>query len=218
MDTIQKHLKTLIDLIPEQLQDFFQEYWLVVVGVVALIVLLPLAWYKRRFLRTLIGLPPRPVREEPKLDEDLAQLVPPPEMLGSRRVFVEGAPARLRLAVVAPLGKGEKPIEEAVARELLDQVRWGLKGIAEQDQAIIRLWPWQRSVRGFPSVFHRHMHKAELSGQPSHWVLIAGLTPPRPHSVLLGLVLWTEEVTTIGHLIMDPSQWMKTLHIETVDK
>jgi hypothetical protein len=116
------------------------------------------------------------------------------------------------------LGKGETTIAEAAARDLLDQVRWGLKPIAEQDQTVIRLWPGQRSVHGFPAVFHRHMHKPEPSGQPSHWVLLAGLTPPRPKSVLLGLVLWTEEVTTMGMIIMDPSQWMKTLHIENVGK
>jgi hypothetical protein len=214
MDTIKRYLKPAIDLLPEQLQD----YWLVLVGAAALIVLLPLAWHQRRLLRALIGLPPRPVREEPKLDEELAQLEPSFELMGSRRLFVEGAPARLRLAVVAPLGKGETPLEEAAARDLLDQVRWGLKTVSEHDQTVIRLWPWQRSVRGFPAVFHRHMHKPELPGQPSHWVLLAGLTPPRPHSVLLGLVLWTEDVTTMGMMIMDPSQWMKTLHIETVDK
>lgn len=214
MDTIKTHLKPAIDLLPEQLQD----YWLVLLGVAALIVLLPLAWYKRRLLRRLIGLPPRPVREEPKLDEDLAQLQPAFELGSARRIFVEGAPARLRLAVVAPLGKGETTIAETAARDLLDQVRWGLKAIADQDQTILRLWPWQRSAHGFPAVFHRHMRKSETPGQPSHWVLLAGLTPPRPNSFLLGLVLWTEEVTTMGMLIMDPSQWMKTLHIETIDK
>jgi hypothetical protein len=214
MDTIKKYLQPAIDLLPEQLQD----YWLVLLGVAALIVLLPLAWHQRRLLRRLIGLPPRPVREEPKLDEELAQLQPPFELLGSRRLFVEGAPARLRLAVMAPLGKGETTIEETAARDLLDQVRWGLKAIAEQDQTIVRLWPWQRSARGFPAIFHRFMRKPELPGQPSHWVLLAGLTPPRPNSFLLGLVLWTEEVTTMGMLIMDPSQWMKTLHIETAEK
>jgi hypothetical protein len=214
IETIEKNIKPAIELLPEQLR----EYWLVLIGVAALIVLLPLAWYKRRLLRRLIGLPPRPVAEEPKLDEDLVKLEPPPDLPSSRRVYVEGAPARLRLAVVAPLGKGDAAIEETGVRDLLDHVRWGLKAIAEQDQTVIRLWPWQRSVRGFPAVFHRHMHKPELPGQPSHWVLLAGLTPPRPHSFLLGVVLWTEDVTTMGMLIMDPSQWMKTLHIEIVEK
>jgi hypothetical protein len=50
-------------------------------------------------------LPRRPVREEPRLDEDLANFVPPPGLPGPRRLFIEGVPARLRLVVVAPLGK-----------------------------------------------------------------------------------------------------------------
>jgi hypothetical protein len=212
MDQIEEYLKPVIDLLPEQ----FQEFWLVLFGVAALILLLPLAWYKRRLLRALIGLPRRPVREEPQLDEDLAQFAPPPSLPGLRRLFIEGVPARLRLAVVASPGKGAI-IEQTAIEELLDQVRWGLGAMARQDQAALRVWPLQLSAHGFPAVFHRNLHKAEPEGQPSHWVLLAGPTPPRPRSVLLGLALWTDEATTIGHLTMDASQWMKTLHIETME-
>jgi hypothetical protein len=210
MAKIEEHLRPVIDLLPEQ----FRAYWLVTFGVAALVILLPLAWYKRRLLRALISLPRRLVRVEPKLDEDLAQVVPPPGLQGGRRLFIEGVPARLRLAVVASLGKGVTIAETAIG-ELLDQVRWGLGAVARQDQAAIRVWPLQLSAHGFPAVFHRNMHKAEPDGQPSHWVLLAGPTPPRPRSVLLGLALWTDEATTIGHLTMDASQWMRTLHIET---
>jgi hypothetical protein len=213
MERIEEFLKPVIDLLPEQLR----EYWLVTFGVAALIILLPLAWYKRRLLRALIGLPPRPVREAPKLDEDLTQLVPPSDLPGARRVFIEGVPARLRLAVVAPPGKGE-PIAETAVGEVLDQVHWGLGAIARQDQAVVRVWPVQITTKGFPAVFHRNLHKAEREGQPSHWVLLAGPTPARPRSVLLGLALWTDEATSIGLLTMDASQWMKTLHIEAVEK
>ncbi len=212
MDQIEEYLKPVIDLLPEQLQEF----WLVLFGLAALILLLPLAWYKRRLLRALIGLPRRPVREEPQLDEDLAQFASPPSLPGLRRLFIEGVPARLRLAVVASPGKGAA-IEQTAIEELLDQVRWGLGAMARQDQAALRVWPLQLSAHGFPAVFHRNLHKAEPEGQPSHWVLLAGPTPPRPRSVLLGLALWTDEATTIGHLTMDASQWMKTLHIETME-
>jgi hypothetical protein len=212
MDQIEEYLKPVIDLLPEQLQEF----WLVLFGVAALILLLPLAWYKRRLLRALIGLPRRPVQEEPKLDEDLAQFAPSAAPSGPRRLFIEGVPARLRLAVVASPGKGAA-IEQTTIEEMLDQVRWGLGALARQDQAAIRIWPLQLSAHGFPAVFHRNLHKAEPDGQPSHWVLLAGPTPPRPRSVLLGLALWTDAATTIGHLTMDASQWMKTLHIETME-
>jgi hypothetical protein len=212
MDHLEEFLKPVIDLLPESLQ----EYWLVVLGAAALVVLLPLAWYKRRLLRALLRLPRRPVREEPQLDEDLANFVPPPGLPGPRRLFIEGVPARLRLVVVAPPGKGATIAETAIG-ELLDQVRWGLGAIARQDQAALRVWPGQLSAHGFPAVFHRQLHKAEPEGQPSHWVLLAGPTPPRPQSVLLGLAVWTDGATTIGKLTMDAGQWMKTLNIETVE-
>jgi hypothetical protein len=212
MDLFEEYLRPVIDLLPESLQ----EYWLVILGAAALVVLLPLAWYKRRLLRALLRLPRRQVREEPKLDEDLANFVPPPGLRGPRRLFIEGVPARLRLVVVAPPGKGATIAETAIG-EVLDQVRWGLGAIAREDQAALRVWPVQLSARGFPAVFHRRLHKAEPEGQPSHWVLLAGPTPPRPQSVLLGLVVWTDAATKIGQLTMDAGQWMKTLSIETVE-
>jgi hypothetical protein len=179
-------------------------------------VLLPLAWHQRRTLRALLLLPRRPVKEEPQLDEGLANFAPPPGMPGPRRLFIEGVPARLRLVVLAAPGKGATIAETAIG-EVLDQVRWGLGAIARQDQAAFRVWPGQLSAHGFPAVFHRKLHKAEPEGQPSHWVLLAGPTPARPHSLLLGLAVWTDSPTTIGQLQMDTSQWMKTLNIETVE-
>ena len=108
IDTIETHLKPAIDLLPEELR----EYWLVLVGAAALIVLLPLAWYKRRLLRRLIGLPPAACCAGTQarrgwlswsfhLDCRIRVGYSSRERL-----------ARLRLAVVAPLGKGETTIEE----------------------------------------------------------------------------------------------------------
>jgi hypothetical protein len=212
METIERFLSPAINLLPEQLR----EYWLVVFGTITLVILLPLAWYKRRLLRSLIPLPRRPVREEPKLDEDLGQLAPPPGLQASRRLFIEGVPARLRLVVAASPGKGAAITETGIG-ELLDKVRWGLGAKARQDEAALRVWPVQLSANGFPAVFHRHVRKDAPEGQPSHWVLLAGPMPPRPHSVLLGMALWTDEATTIGNLTMDAGQWMKTLHLENQD-
>src|SRR5262249_469837 len=135
MDQIESFLKPAIDLLPAPLRD----YWLVVLGTIALIILLPLAWYKRRLLRALIPLARRPARVQPKLEEDLSQLGRRPGQPFSRRLFIAGVPARLRLAVVASPGKSVD-IAEAAAGDVLDQVRWGLQAIARQDQAVIRVW------------------------------------------------------------------------------
>jgi hypothetical protein len=208
-------IKDVVNQLIDFLSEHRQGYGLVILGAAALIILLPLAWYQRRLLRKLIGLPPRRVREEPKLEEDLARLVPTSSLQRTRRLFVQGVPARLQLAVLAPLGKGAT-LEASATDEMLNQVRWGLGTIARQDQAAIRIWPLQLSAHAFPAVFHRHMHKGEPDDQPSHWVLVAGQTP-RPRSVLIGLALWTDEATTIGRLSVDASQWMHTLHVEAIE-
>jgi hypothetical protein len=212
MDQIKEALEPVIESLPEELR----ELWLVVLGAIALIILLPLAWYQRRFFRALVGLPHRPPRQEPKLDEDLAKLPPPPARIGPRRLMVLGVPARLRLVVIAPLGKGGS-VNEAAVDDLLNQVRWGLAAISREDQAAIRFWPPQLSAHGFPAVFQRSIHGAGPDGQPSRWVLMAGPTPPRPRSLLLGLVLWTDEATNIGRLTVEHSQWIAGLNIEHVD-
>jgi hypothetical protein len=212
MDQIKEFLEPVITLLPEPLRDL----WLVVLGVIALVILLPLAWYQRRFLRALVGLQPKPPRVEAKLDEYLVNLPPPPPLPGPRRLTVLGLPARLRLVVVAPLGRGAT-IDETHIDELLNQVRWGLAVIAREDQALVRVWPPQVSAHGFPALFHRRIHKTEPDGQPSRWVLLAGPTPPRPRPVLLGLVLLTDDATNIGQLAVDHSQWMNSLPIEHLE-
>jgi hypothetical protein len=212
MERIRKVLEPVIDTLPEPLR----ELWLVLLGLIALAILLPLAWYQRHNLRRLVGLPPRPPREEPKLDEDLTLLPPPPPVTRSHRLGVEGVPGRLRLVVIAPVGKGSS-LDEKNVDELLDQVRWGLGAVAREDQAVIRIWPAQLSTHGFPALFQRRVRRGEPEDQPSRWVFLAGPTPPRPKSFLVGLALQTETPTNIGRLTMDPGQWIRSLHIEALE-
>jgi hypothetical protein len=212
MDQIKEFLEPVIQLLPEELR----ELWLVVLGAVALVILLPIAWYQRRFLGRLVGLPHRPPLAEPNLDEDLGKLPVPPALTGPRRLIVEGVPTRLRLVVIAPLGKGAI-VDASAVDDLLNHVRWGRATIAREDRAAIRFWPPQLSAHGFPAVLHRKIHGIDPDGQPSRWVLMAGPTPPRPRSVLLGLVLWTDEATNIGRLSMEHGQWMRSLYIESLE-
>jgi hypothetical protein len=156
------------------------------------------------------------VRTEPNLDEYPAKLPPIPPFRASRCLTVEGVPARVRLVVVAPLGKGAS-INEAGVEELLNHIRWGLAAITHENQAPIRIWPPQLSAHGFPAVFHRKIHLPDPEGQPSQWVLLAGPTPPRPRSLMLGLVLWTEEPTNIGRLTLEPNQWMRSLSLDHLE-
>lgn len=212
MERIREILEPVIDILPEPLR----ELWLVILGLIALAILLPLAWYQRHNLRRLVGLPRRPPREEPKLDEDLAQLPAPPPPSGRYRLAVEGLPARLRLVVIAPVGKAST-VNEKDVEELLNQVRWGLGSVARDDQAVVRFWPAQLSTHGFPALLHRKVKKTEPDDQLSRWVFVAGPTPPRPRSYLLGLVLLTDTPTNVGRLTMEPNQWLRSLHIEMLE-
>src|SRR5262245_62011351 len=131
MENFKETLKPLIDTLPEPLR----EYWLAIYGGLVLAILLPFAWYKRKFLKALVGIKPRPPRVEPKLDEFLANYPPPPPIPpGGRRLLIEGIPARVRLVVVPPMGKAGT-VNEATIEEMLDHLRWGLGAVARQDQA-----------------------------------------------------------------------------------
>jgi hypothetical protein len=212
MDQLNRFLDPLIELLPPELQ----EYWPLLIFVPALLILLPIAWYQRRALKALIVRPFRPIKPQPKLDEDLSTYPAPSFGLARRRLMIEGVPARIRLVVLAPAGTGER-IEEKGIKDMLNRVLWGLGAIVEQDQPQIRIWPPQLSSHGFPAVFHRLVHTKEADTEPSRWILLGGATPPRPRTVLLGIGLWTDEPTTLGRLSMEPRDWALSLHVQNVE-
>lgn len=212
MDELKQTLEPFINRLPEPAC----EYWWAILGVAALAVLLLVLTLVRRLFRALFGRR-RPARA---LDlgpvENLDEYPLPLGPVGRRRLTVEGLPVRLRLVVVAPLGK-QGQIREADLPELLDQVLWGLGALYREDSPGVRLWPPQLSSQGFAAAFHRRMHKREPEGQPSRWVLVAGPTPPRPRPVLLGLALWADAVNPIGRLTLEPGQWSSVLRIQDLD-
>jgi hypothetical protein len=212
MDQVTHFLDPLIELLPPELQ----EYWPLLIFVPALLILLPIAWYQRRALKALIVRPFRPIKPQPKLDEDLSSYPAPSFGPARRRLMIEGVPARIRLVVLAPAGTGER-IDENGLKDMLNRVLWGLGAIVEQDQPQIRIWPPQLSSHGFPAVFHRLAHTKEGDAEPSRWILLGGATPPRPRTVLLGLGLWTDEPTTIGRLSMEPRDWALSLHVQNLE-
>jgi hypothetical protein len=212
MEQLKQLLEALIDWLPPPARD----YWWAILGVAALAVVLIVLTLVRRLFRAVFGhrQPARVLDLGPV--ENLDDYPLPLEPAGRRRLTVEGVPVRLRLVVVAPLGK-QGPIQEADLPEVLDQVLWGLGTLYRQDHPGVRLWPPQLSSQGFAAAFHRRMSKREPEGQPSHWILVAGPTPPRPHPVLLGLALWADVANPIGRLTLEPSQWSSVLRIQTQD-
>lgn len=205
MESLKEALAPLTNLLPPEAHD----YWWAIPAAAALLILLIVSVLVRRLFRRrpfvrAVDLGPR---------ENLDAYPIPLEPAGRRRLSVEGLPVRLRLVVVAPLGS-QSEVKEGELATLLDQVLWGLGTIFQQEKPRVQIWPPQLSGQGFVAAFHRRMGRSEPEGQPSHWVLVAGQTPPRPRSVLLGLALWGDVLNPIGRLTLEPNQWAAVLRIQ----
>ena len=154
------------------------------------------------------------VDPERGLDEDLSEY-PPPGKAGPRRLTVHGRPVRLRLVVVAPVGK-RKIAEGGAVEALLDQVLRGLGQVAQQDRPRIRVWPPQLSQQGFAPTFFRRTLCPERDGKPSHWLLAAGPARAGGTPVLLGLALWGDDQAPLERKILSETQWDEALQIKTI--
>jgi hypothetical protein len=211
MDQIKEYYHSFINWLPPN----FQDYGWLLIGVAGLMVLLILLTLFRRLGRALFPRRSRPVAldfgSKEKLDDTPLAAEPP----GKRRLTVEGVPVRLRLVVIAPVGKKDTITENAIA-ERLDRVLWGLGSIYLLDRPGVRIWEPQLSQAGFVAAFHRAMLKREPEGQPTPWILVAGQTPARPQPILLGLAMWGDNVSLIGRLNLEPGQWANVLRIQVL--
>ncbi len=172
-----------------------------------------LAAFTGNVWRSLFGTPGR--TPETGLEENLAEYPPPPGQPGPRRLTVEGVPVRVRLIVVAPVGRN-RPIGVDDVEELVDQVIRGMKEIVQKDKPRIRLWSPQLSKTGFPQVFHRLTLTPDEEGQPSVWVRVAGPANAEGRPILLGLGLLADRPTDLGKLSVQPERWFETLRIVTL--
>jgi hypothetical protein len=168
-----------------------------VVGGVVLLIVLPLILWLRRRRRPVID-------SEAALVENLDAY--PPAGPGAQRLLMYGQPMRLRLVVLAPLGKRALPTDGAI-EPLLDRIVYGLGEIARQDRPRIRVWPSQLTQQGFAPSFFRLTLRSQQTGKPSPWVLAAGPVRTGGHSFLLGLALWTDEPTERSTVSLQVDQW-----------
>lgn len=144
------------------------------------------------------------------LAEDLSEYPPPPKA-SSQRLLVQGQPMRLRLVVIAPVGK--KPFaKDGNVEPVLDDVVPGLGDVAAADKARIRVWPPQLSAPGFPPTFWRLTERP--AKQANNWVLVAGSAKANGQPILLGLALWTDKPTKKGQLVLQPNDWSEALRVE----
>jgi hypothetical protein len=173
-----------------------------VIGGALLLLLLLILWMRR-------GRRP-PVDPEAGLIENLGDY--PPAGPGPQRLYLHGQPLRLRLVVLAPLGKRPLPADGAV-EPLLDQMLRGLGDIVRQDRPRIRVWPSQLSQQGFAPTFVRLSRRPEQSDKPSPWVLAAGPVRAGGHQFLLGLALCADAPTDLGNLSLQADQWREVFRI-----
>jgi hypothetical protein len=211
-------LKPISDRLPQGIADYLNGGgWWIVLSVLALVLLLILlavagAIYRLLFRRQRL-VPPDP---ENRLREDLAAYPPPSGPAGPRRLLVEGMPARLRLVVLAPVGK-EARIDPAATELLLEHVVRGLGEVVRHDRPQVRVWPAQLSNQGFSVTFQRLVKKPEPEGKRSRWTLVAGRNPPGRLPLLVGLALYTDQPTTLGRFNLEPDRWGDVLRVRARD-
>jgi hypothetical protein len=155
-------------------------------------------------------------RKKPKVDpeagmnEDLSTYPPAPTGRRHYQLSVLNHPVRLRLVVVAPVGR--RPVGKVDS--VLEQVLRGLGEVSIDDKPRIRVWPPQLSTSGFAPTFFRNTKKPEAEGKPSRWVLLAGPARAGGVPVLLALACVTDAPTTLGAITMSEAQWNEVLRVE----
>lgn len=172
------------------------------VGGAVLLLLLLILWVRR-------GRRPR-LDPEAGLIENLGDY--PPAGPGPQRLFLQGQPVRLRLVVLAPMGKRPLPANGAV-EPLLDQVLRGLGDIARQDRPRLRVWPPQLSAQGFGPTFFRLSRRPEQAGKPTPWVLAAGPVRAGGQQFLLGVAVCGEGPIEFGNVSLQANQWNEIFRI-----
>ncbi len=190
---------SLLDRLPEPLRG--TTGLAIVAGVGGLLLLV--------LLRRLFRRKPEP-SPDTKLQENLKEY-PPPPLAGARQLQIQGTPARIRLIVLAPVGRN--PLGQEEVEAILNEVLRGLGDVAKQDKPRVRVWPSQLSSQGFAPTFHRVTLKPEKEGTPSRWILLAGPASAGRRPVLLGMAVLTDQPTTRGRVTVEANSWAEMLRI-----
>jgi hypothetical protein len=210
IDQIKDFADPVVKLLPPEVGEFLDAGgWWLVLAVAVLLVVVPAGYAFRGVWRALFrGRKKDDWDADAVLDLTEAPLpVGPP---GAYRLNVYHVSVRLRLVVMAPLGK-HADVDATAVERLLDLVVPGLGNLAREDKPMVRVWPVQLSQQGFLASFHRRTRKREAEGMPSRWVLLAGRAQAGLLPVCLGLGLWADDPNAIGRLNLEPHQWLDLL-------
>ena len=213
MDEIANFLKPLTERLPAAWQDYLSNGGMpVALGVAAVVALLlfvgiaDLIWIKLFRRRKALSTPSGP-------EEDLGQFPPPLLPPGERQFTIYHVPARVRLIVAAPAGAG-KEFDEKQIKKALERVWPGVREVMAADKPRIRVWPAQLSQQGFSLTFHRHLQRPDAQAKSSPWISVAGKVQFEGETLMLGLVLWSQEKTTFGQLTLEPHQWRDVIRLD----
>jgi hypothetical protein len=211
MDDLYEMLAPATDWLPEEVRAYLPvEAWWMVELVAVLAALVVAGYLLRGLMRAVFRRRHRDVDWDRPLRESLDSC-PMPNVPPAALVY--HVPARLRLVVVAPGGKGVHVPDDVSA--VLDRAVPGLGALVVRDQPQVTIWPAQLSTMGFTNLFHRCTPTAERPGEPSSWVLLAGRAQQSGgESLFIGLGLWSEQRTTLGRRNLEPHQWLDVLRLD----
>jgi len=213
LEEARRFLKPLTDWIPEEIRKVVPiEVWWLLHLIALLAALLIVGHFLKGIGRLLFTRKPKPRDWDQGFRVDLEECPMPVQPPGESALSVYHVPVRVRLVVVAPLGK-DLEIEPGEVLDLLNRVFPELGTVIGREEPRILVWPSQLSDLGFNSAFHRRMLKPEADGKPSHWILVAGRALLGKQTLLLGLALWSEQRNTIGRLTLEPRQWLEILRL-----
>ncbi|MFO0880244.1 MAG: hypothetical protein U0840_23085 [Gemmataceae bacterium] len=150
------------------------------------------------------------VDPEGGLAEDLAAIPAPGKGPRHYQLLVMNQPCRLRLVVIAPMGK--KTVGKVDSA--LEQIFRGLGEVSMDDKPRVRIWPAQLSATGFAPTFFRLTKRPDPEGKPSRWILLAGPARAGGMPVLLGLAVQTDTPTKTGMVTLSETQWNEILRVE----
>ena len=150
------------------------------------------------------------VDPEAGLGEDLAAIPTLGKGPPHYQLMVMNQPVRLRLVVVAPVGK--RPVGKVDSA--LEQVYRHLGEVTLDDKPRVRIWPPQLSSQAFAPTFFRLTKRPEPDGKPSRWILLAGPARAGSTPILLGLAVQAESAVNMGLLTMTERQWGEVLRVE----
>ncbi|MDD3469537.1 MAG: hypothetical protein PHE53_06095, partial [Thermoguttaceae bacterium] len=161
-------------------------------------------------------------------DDDATSLDPstleplPPLPVNAAAITIYGVPLRLAAIIVAPAGNQRNIANYAELLESFEQAVPGFARVLKTHKPKIVPWGAQLSTTGFAAKFHANVplpEANELSANSeqeyglqngSHWCSVVGPMRRGEQTLLVGLVLHCETLTTVGRCAAENPQLWRT--------